>query len=525
MKALIILALLAQPDSLVLAVSGASSMEELDETQAEMYQHLESHPVNINTASRRQLTASGLFTPFQTASLLEYRARAGDILSLAELSAVDGFGAGFVRAVSPYISILTRAPAGESSTNNGMSGEASARVWAKTDEGAAALSYGGKIKIEAGTRLSAAVAFKRGYAPGLSLPEVFNWSAALYGRRYPATLILGDFNARFGQGLLSWSGFSLSGLSSISAFYKRPSGLSPSFSYSATGLRGAAAEVELGRFGLSAALAMPTRKGKAATVLAGLSWYGLRAQAGINAVRSPAGVYGLSADFRLNTGKTDVFGEAAWDTAEMQARGLLGAVWNIEYDIKLAGRAMYRQDISSAAIGMQYRQCFASVEGSLKNDIGTIKYLVSASMNLTDNLSASLRLKGRLEKAEGAYNTFRATFDWARGYWKARLLADLGKGESFSSLVYLEPGYTTERISLYARATLFAADIWDERIYIYERDAPGNFNMKAYCGRGWAASVVAGWKIKKQRVHLRASLTDSTRETRLEFHGQYSIEF
>ena len=525
MKALLILALLAQPDSTMLAASGASSMEDLDETQAESYQHLESHPVNLNAASRRQLTASGLFTPFQISSLLEYRARAGDVLSLAELSAVDGFDESFVRAISPYISIRTRAPAGESSTENGIKAEASARMWAKTDDGAAALSYGGKFKIEAGTRLSAGAAVKRGYAPGLSLPEVFNWSIAVEGRLVPVTVILGDFNARFGQGLLSWSGFSLSGLSSISAFYKRPSGLSPSFSYSSTGLRGAAATLELGQFNLSAALAIPPRKGKSATALAGVSWYGLRAQAGLNVVLSGSNDYGLSADLRFNTGKTDLFGEAAWNSATKQIYGLVGAVRNIEYDIKLAGRAAYQQDRVSAALGAQYRQSFASMEGIMKRGVGTIKYLISTPLNLSDAITATLRLKGRLVKEAGAYNAFRTSLDWSGGKWKARLLADLGKGNSFACLFYLEPGYISERISLYARATLFASDNWDERIYIYERDAPGNFNMKAYYGRGWAASAVAGWKIKKQRVHLRASLTGSTRGTRIEFHGQYSMEF
>ena len=525
MKALIILALCAPPDSSMLAVSGASSMEELDETQIELYQHLESHPVELNLSSRRQLIASGLFTPYQVASLLEYRARAGDILSLAELAAVDGFGTSFVRAAAPYISLRTREPAGESSLDDEISAEASVRIWAKTDDGAAALSYGGKMKIEAGTRLSAAVAFKRAYAPGLSLPEVLNWSAALYGRRIPATLIVGDFNARFGQGLLSWSGFSLSGLSSISAFYKRPSGLSPSFSYSSTGLRGAAAEVEMGQLTLSAALAMPRRKGSAATALASVSWYGLRAQAALNAMRSAQGIYGLSADFRLNTGKTDIFGEAAWDTDARRIRGLLGAVRNIEYDVKLAGRVLYQQDKASAAIGAQYREGFASVEGILKKDIGTIKYLVSAPFKLSEDISVTLRIKGKLEKGNGASNAFRATFDWTRGEWKARLLTDLGAGSVYTGLVYFEPGYVSDKFSLYARATLFTSDNWDQRIYIYERDAPGNFNMKAYYGCGWAASVVGGWKIKKQRVHLRASLTDSTRETRLELHGQYSVEF
>ena len=83
MKALLILALCAQPDSLVLAVSGASSLEDLDESQMELYQHLETNPVNINFASRSALLSCGLFTQFQVVSLIEYRSQWGDILSMA----------------------------------------------------------------------------------------------------------------------------------------------------------------------------------------------------------------------------------------------------------------------------------------------------------------------------------------------------------------------------------------------------------------------------------------------------------
>ncbi|MBQ3976304.1 MAG: hypothetical protein II686_02665, partial [Bacteroidales bacterium] len=245
MKALLILALCAQPDSLVLAVSGASALEDLDESQMELYQHLETTPVNINFASRSALLSCGLFTQFQVVSLIEYRSQWGDILSMAELAAVDGFGESFARAVEPYVSLRSRAPAGQSSAAMERRGEASARVWAKGEDGTGALSYAGKAKYGVGSILSAGVAFKRSYAPGLSLPEIFNWSVALSGRRIPATLIVGDFNARLGQGMLMWSGFSLSGASSISAFYKRPSGLSPSVSYTPTGLRGAAAQLEL----------------------------------------------------------------------------------------------------------------------------------------------------------------------------------------------------------------------------------------------------------------------------------------
>ena len=128
MKALIILALCAPPDSLVLAVSGASAMEDLDESQMEMYQHLESNPVDINIASRSALLSCGLFTQYQAVSLIEYRSQWGDILSLAELAAVNGFSESFVRAVAPYVSLRSRAPAGSSSAAMERQGAASARA-------------------------------------------------------------------------------------------------------------------------------------------------------------------------------------------------------------------------------------------------------------------------------------------------------------------------------------------------------------------------------------------------------------
>lgn len=41
----------------------------------------------------------------------------------------------------------------------------------------------------------------------------------------------------------------------------------------------------------------------------------------------------------------------------------------------------------------------------------------------------------------------------------------------------------------FARFTLFRIDNWDDRIYVYERDAPGNFSSTAYYGRGLGASL------------------------------------
>jgi hypothetical protein len=43
---------------------------------------------------------------------------------------------------------------------------------------------------------------------------------------------------------------------------------------------------------------------------------------------------------------------------------------------------------------------------------------------------------------------------------------------------------------------MFFVDNWDDRICSYERDAPGNFTVPAYYGRGFSVSAVGGSRFR-----------------------------
>ena len=105
MKRLLLLLALSGPTGLqqaLLTLTGASCVEELSEDEVQHYQSLAAHPVDLNLAGRSRLLSTGLLTPFQVASLLDYRTRTGPVLSWAELALVDGFNARFVEALREF---------------------------------------------------------------------------------------------------------------------------------------------------------------------------------------------------------------------------------------------------------------------------------------------------------------------------------------------------------------------------------------------------------------------------------------
>ena len=98
-----------------LALTGALYAEDMGEEEVERLDALRSHPLKINLVSRSRLVESGLFTPYQAASVIDYRNRNGDILSAAELAAVDGFSIESVAVYLPFISFESFALPGKSS--------------------------------------------------------------------------------------------------------------------------------------------------------------------------------------------------------------------------------------------------------------------------------------------------------------------------------------------------------------------------------------------------------------------------
>ena len=88
--------------------------------------------------------------------------------------------------------------------------------------------------------------------------------------------------------------------------------------------------------------------------------------------------------------------------------------------------------------------------------------------------------------------------------------------------------------AVYLRGTLFFIDEWDDRIYAYERDAPGSFNVPAYYGRGYSLSLVARQKIRfrvlSMRIYWRTGfyapvLGKVKRDCKLENSLQLSLDF
>jgi hypothetical protein len=105
----------AQDDGMdvILKFLGAEAPEEVDEEEAERLASMLDRPLRINQVTMSRLIDSGLLDRYRAASLNDYRLRHGDVLSLMELSLVDGFGEAFVSRLAPFISLETSSVPGE----------------------------------------------------------------------------------------------------------------------------------------------------------------------------------------------------------------------------------------------------------------------------------------------------------------------------------------------------------------------------------------------------------------------------
>lgn len=498
----------AQDDILraALYLSGASSEEEIDQ---DWIQRLEAMgKVRINSNHIRP----GLLTDYQIATLADYRATSGDILSWEELMLVDGFGREAVEALRPFLSLESRRLPGSADTVRTRA-EALVRTTLK--------NVGVKAKVT-GDHWRIGGAWRS--------PD---WTAHAEADTRLGRFVLGNFNVRYGEGLAQWSGFSMESLSTVDAFIRRSSGIAPVWSYNSSSVHRGAAYENGGRHWRTSAwgtlaksfgahgeyldrwghaggtLGWTPSEGISASLegrcnLRGIDGsaevaYRNQAFAGKASARWKLGEKGkLAAQLRALPSKFS--GKKNGEYALAAGYSLQGGRW-----VGLAGRTGFGSSVPLYKLSVTLDAALLPLVGVDPRRLQVRGY-ATWDWQLASAWSLALRLTERFRNYEHSRTDLRLDTKFAIGPWLLVLRFEAVRCDAWGVLSYLEGGYKNEFLSAYLRLAAFEIDKWDDRIYCYERDAPGTFSVPAYYGRGLSASLVAGYKLRLGRFTLKAYL-------------------
>ena len=543
---------------------GTGTVEGADPEEVERLEGFIEHPLRINMANVSRIRESGLLTQYQMASLMDYRSRHGDVLSLTELSALDGFGHDFVRRLSPFISLETNSLPGQSvSRSPKIYQKLEVKGGVRSSGDALKEQYAMKYRMDAGESLQASIAFSKSSAA--KSPDALAGSLFWYFRRYAAKAALGNFNARFGQGLALWNGMSLSGLDSPSAYLKRSSNLSPSSSYTGNyAFKGAAAEMTAGKLRMTFLTALTGSKADIGLMpAANLSWLWSCGQCGLTHYadfRFPLLTSGISDmktsyDIALTVRGLDLFAEAVYDWKSNVTAALAGVVFPVVDNIRMASLLRYypydfHPTYSAAAraltkckneygvsvssdfsagrwvsingkdgFGSSSRRfkgtfsvdaaCFPVPESDDSKPSFQLKSLAEVDLVLNQSMILKWRMTERIRSWGNPFRTdLRLDIFYFSRILDLSMRTNLVNCESTSFLLYAEGTVKRRSVKFSLRSGVFLADSWNDRIYAYERDLPGSFNVPAFYGRGYWLSLIGHWKFSRWgKIYLRGSLT------------------
>ncbi|MDR1416441.1 MAG: helix-hairpin-helix domain-containing protein [Prevotellaceae bacterium] len=250
-------------------VEEASSLEGADVTLEVMSDHLTGYatnPLNLNTASEAALLQLYVLNEFQVASIREYIAQYGEMLSPYELQYVHGITQELMITLLPFVTTLPGESQQKVTLRQALSSgqhQLIARVQQTVEEqeGYRNGSYlGSPQALYARYRYTFRDKLQWGITADKDAGEPFGRKGNSAGFDFYSghvqvsnvgilrTLVLGDFYAQFGQGLLLWKSGGMGKSSDAFSIAKRGSGVK---AYSGTNenlfFRGVAASVSVSR--------------------------------------------------------------------------------------------------------------------------------------------------------------------------------------------------------------------------------------------------------------------------------------
>jgi len=509
----------------ILFLSGASCLEELSESEMERFRSLEEHPVGLNYAGKSRLLSCGLFSMYQVASLLDYRNRNGNILSYKELSLVDGFSEDFAGALKPFTSLESSAATLSPNRalrklSQNISLTLSSRGCSPSSSDASGFAYRFSYDAEIGSRAKILWTNRRNYSSGksrLSFP-----SMAYYFERpsFSGKVVLGNFSAKFGQGVALWSGFRLDSYSSAAAFSLNGNGISPTASALAS-FCGIAADCIFGkRLSLATGYSFLSEERE---LFAALNYASSRLSAGLLGTSERA-----SSFFRFALGGASLFGECSidYDSGKVSSVGGILAVPRYAHKYALLlryyGSPKFKK-YSGVALGADLPWMAASLDCGFRLSDKKEQYRLLFTLKpqlklLGSDFIPGLRYYGKLQKESDGKPTLRHDLRAEAGFqdkdkWSLTGRYNIVCCKDFAYLWYIQAGrhfrlFKEGSGSVFVRGGTFKVDNWEDRIYAYQKDTPGTFNVPAYYGRGWDVSLYASLKIThRHSLYLRFSHT------------------
>ncbi|MBQ9411140.1 MAG: hypothetical protein IJU21_05980 [Bacteroidales bacterium] len=478
-------------------LSGAAAEEDVDASVVDLLESRRGRPVEVNS---NRLRSSAILSDYQVAVIRDYRAASGDILSWEELSLLEGFTKETVEALKPFLSLRSSSLPGAVDT---------VRTKAQALLRGTLTSAGGKVKVTGRSwRAGGAVRCASGFK---SWDGTFFGEASFRNHR----VVAGDYRVRFAEGLGLWTGFSMESLSTVDAFLKRAQGISPVWSFTSSGVqRGLAYEFSSRHWRAQAFGAMDKSFGARGEYL------GKRFQAGFTVA---SGLL-LSADARLNLRGNLLSGEVAckggawagkasgqFPLGESFRLAAQGRVIPSRYSGKKNGEYALAAGLDWMGESRRHKASFTA-DASLLPVPGTdprrlqVRGYATWDWQASSLLAVNLRLTERYRNYESPRTDVRADLKMNSGTWLGAFRLEAVRCEKWGFLTYLEGGYKKESVWAYLRVTGFIIDSWNDRIYVYERDAPGSFSVPAYYGRGVSLSATGAFKWHFGAVEMRAYL-------------------
>ena len=551
---------------------GAVSAEQLDEDDVDRMEALVRNPMDINSASISKMVESGLFTQYQAASIAAYRQNHGHVMSMTELAAIDGIGKDFAERLSPFICIRTGTVepnrpgfGGEVCARGGwkVSFDGSSRwsagvkLKAETAAGwsagmampktysekfdpkavAAYLAWEGRrsgLKIiagEFGLRFGQGLALWTGMGmSGISTVCSLERrpSGLVTSSSFSANYTLTGLAARYSPGKFVIScGLALPGIRNITEF---PNDIHLMPFADCTYL------LDNGQIALSAYLdALPfgglgnVQRCTEAKVSLSERWcidgHNIFSELAFDFLpRAPAGLIGYTGRVceYLRLGAVVRYYPAEYQASRSNAPRSLTKCSN-EHGATLSGDFSFGKSVEldrddeylssvSRHTGSFSVDCAYFPQPKSKDDVMSRQLKLSLVWNFQiDRMfamkftsSCRVRTWGKPLRGE-----IRADLIWRLLNYYASFRADVVKCNGVGLLGYADIGWKGSTLAVWLRFGMFCIDSWDDRIYVYERDAPGSFNVPAFSGRGLWTSLAGRLRFsRKGSLNLRLALTD-----------------